>query len=164
MSVEPVARRARRERGARESLGAIVGAFEIFVLFLAGLVVWGLWHDVAGDSGIPSWVALAGAGVLIVLLIVAVLLLSKPVGVWLGGIVQVLLVLGGFLNPVIFVVGGVFAAGWFYCMVTGTRLDRQKAAYFAALADAEAGDPAARAVDPAASHPTPADDSRKDPA
>lgn len=108
---------ARRARGARESLGAIVLGFEIIVIFLGALVAFGL-HVLS-----PA-VALLGGGGVIVLMIIAIALLRYQVGVWLGWAVQLIAIASGFLVGMMFVVGGIFTALWLYCMVMGTKLDR----------------------------------------
>jgi hypothetical protein len=40
--------------------------------------------------------------------------------------VQAIILATGFLNPAMFVVGALFAGMWVYCMITGTRIDRQQ--------------------------------------
>ena len=123
--------RVRRERSAQESLGAIVLGFEIVVVFLGALVVFGL-------KVLPAAPALIGGGVLIVLMIIAVPLLRFRVGYWLGWFVQLVVVASGFLVGMLFIVGAIFAAIWAYAMITGTKLDRRTAAYRAAHAEGDA--------------------------
>jgi hypothetical protein len=119
------ATRTRRERSAQESLGSIVLGFEIVVVFLGSLVVFGL-------HALPPVPALGGGIVLIVLMIVAILLLRFRIGYWLGWLVQLVVVLSGFLVGMLFIVGAIFAAIWAYATIVGARLDRRKAAYLAA--------------------------------
>lgn len=116
--------RTRRERSAQESLGAIVLGFELVVVFLGALVVFGL-------HALPPAQALGGGAVLIVLMIVAIGLLRYRVGYWLGWFVQLVVVASGFLVGMLFIVGAIFAAIWAYAMIAGARLDRRKAAYLA---------------------------------
>jgi hypothetical protein len=35
-------------------------------------------------------------------------------------------VMAGFVNPTMFIVGAMFTAMWAYCMVTGSRVDNHK--------------------------------------
>ncbi|MBC7763329.1 MAG: DUF4233 domain-containing protein, partial [Candidatus Saccharibacteria bacterium] len=35
----------------------------------------------------------------------------------------------GFLLPLMYFIGAIFAVIWIYCFITGRRLDRQKATY-----------------------------------
>ena len=58
-------------RSIRQSLAAIVLGFEVIVVFLAALVIWGLSQG-GVDGSLPSWVALAAGGVIILALIVTV--------------------------------------------------------------------------------------------
>ncbi|WP_244857629.1 DUF4233 domain-containing protein [Agromyces archimandritae] len=141
-------------RSAVASLGAIVLVFEMLVVFLAALVIWGLAPAPFGDGGIPSWVALAGGGVFLVLMVVTMRLLPRSSAIILGWVLQGLLVLAGFLNPALFVVGALFGGMWWYCMVTGARLDRQSA-------EARAAE-AAEAADRPSADDTPADDAPGD--
>jgi hypothetical protein len=43
-------------------------------------------------------------------------------------VLQVLILASGFFNPAMFVVGVLFGGMWAYCMVAGSRIDRQRAA------------------------------------
>jgi hypothetical protein len=121
--VKPV--KPRRVRSLRETLGSIVLGFEVLVVFLGALVLFGL-------NALPAAVALGGGAALIVLMIVAVGLLRSPVGVWLGWAIQLIVVAAGFLVPAFFIVGAIFTAMWAYCMIMGARLDRNNQAARAA--------------------------------
>ena len=79
-------------------------------------------------GGLPSWLALAGGGVIIVGLIATIGLLRIRWAYVLGWVLQVLILASGFLNPAMFVVGVLFGGMWWYCMVVGSRIDRQRAA------------------------------------
>ncbi|WP_348787601.1 DUF4233 domain-containing protein [Leifsonia sp. NPDC080035] len=109
--------RPRRQRSLRETLGSIVLAFELVIVFLGALVVFGL-------KALPAAVALGGGAVVVVLMIVAIGLLRWPAGIALGWIVQLIVVAAGFLVPAFFVVGAIFTAMWTYCMVAAARIDR----------------------------------------
>lgn len=126
------ASRARRPRGARESLGSIVLGFEIVIVFLGALVAFGL-HALA-----PAVALLGGAGV-IVLMFLSIALLRGRVGVWLGTLVQLVVIASGVLVGMMFIVGAIFMALWLYCMAVGTRLDAAKAARLGTDAPAETG-------------------------
>lgn len=109
--------RPRRQRSLRESLGSIVLGFELLIVFLGALVVFGL-------TALPAGLALGGGAVVVVLMIVAIGLLRFPVGIWLGWLVQLIVVAAGFLVPAFFIVGAIFTAMWTYCMIVATRIDR----------------------------------------
>ncbi|KRE23536.1 DUF4233 domain-containing protein [Agromyces sp. Soil535] len=116
-------------RSARQTLGSIVLAFEIIVVFLAALVIWGLAPTEGGFLGLPPWVALAAGGALIVGLIATIGLLRYPWGFVLGWVLQALILASGFLNPAMFFVGALFGGMWWYCMVAGARIDRERTAH-----------------------------------
>ena len=118
-------------RSVRQSLASIVLGFEIIVVFLAALVVWGLAPDGDGPLGLPRWVALVAGGVLIVGLVATIGLLRYPWGFALGWVLQALIIAAGFLNPAMFFVGILFGGLWWYCMVAGARIDRDRTAHAA---------------------------------
>jgi hypothetical protein len=113
-------RRARRERSVTESLASIVLGFELIVVMLGALAIF-------GTHALPAGPALLGGAVLIVLMIITIPLLRWRVGYWLGWLVQLVVVASGFLVGMLFIVGAIFTAIWVYAMVMGTRLDRAKA-------------------------------------
>lgn len=121
----------RTGRTITQSLGSIVVGFEIIVVFLASLVIWGLaasGEDGLAGFGVPPWVALVAGGVIIVGLLVTIWGLRHNWGVVLGWSLQILIVASGLLNPAMFVVGALFGGMWWYCMVVGARIDRNGAA------------------------------------
>jgi hypothetical protein len=109
--------RTRRQRSLRESLGSIVLGFELIVVFLGALVLFGL-------KALPAWLALGGGALVVVLMIAAIGLLRYRAGVVLGWIVQLLVVAAGFLQPAFFIVGAIFTAMWTYSMIDASRIDR----------------------------------------
>ena len=117
--------RTRRQRSLRETLGSIVLGFELIIVFLGALVVFGL-------KALPAAVALGGGAAVVVLMIVAIGLLRWPVGIALGWIIQLIVVAAGFLVPAFFIVGAIFTAMWAYCMIAGARIDRNNQAARAA--------------------------------
>jgi hypothetical protein len=108
-------------RSAQRSLGSIVLGFELVVVFLGALVIFGL-------KALPAAFALGGGAVLVALMIVTIPLLRYRWGFVLGWVLQAIVIAAGFLVPMMFIVGAIFAALWAYCMVTGARLDRANAA------------------------------------
>lgn len=117
---QPVAR-PRRQRSLRELLGSIVLGFELLVVFLGALVLFGL-------HALPAWLALGGGAALIVLMILAIGLLRNTAGVVLGWLAQLVLVAAGLLVPAFFIVGAIFTAMWVYCMIAAARIDRNNQA------------------------------------
>ena len=106
-------------RSVKRSLASIVLGFETIVVFLAALVIFGL--------GTLPWALVLGGGAALCLALVAVIgLLRFKWAYLIGWILQAIIVATGFLNPVMFFVGALFAAMWTYCMISGTRIDHQK--------------------------------------
>ncbi|WP_156221118.1 DUF4233 domain-containing protein [Pseudactinotalea suaedae] len=113
---------ARPKRSARGVFCSAVLTFEIFVIVLAALVAFGLREP--GTSVGPIW-AVAGGGVLLCL--VAAGLVRRPVGLWLGSLLQVLLIAAGLVVPAMYGVGGVFAVLWVVAILLGRRIDTERA-------------------------------------
>ena len=108
-----------RGGSVRQSLASIVLGFELIVVFLATLVIYGL-------SGLPAWVTLGGGALLCLIMVGTIALLRFNWAYWIGWAVQVIIIATGFLNPAMFVIGALFASMWVYCMITGTRIERQQ--------------------------------------
>ncbi|WP_454118987.1 DUF4233 domain-containing protein [Microbacterium lacticum] len=124
--------RVRRQRGARESLASIVLGFESIIVFLGGLVLYGLK---ALPGGIEPWWGIVIGVVLALLLIATSGVVRYDWGIALGWFWQLLIVLGGFLEPALAVVGLVFGAMYAYATIKGASLDRRNAARAATNGD-----------------------------
>lgn len=131
---EPAQGPAPAPRSVRRSLASIVLGFEVIVVFLAALVIWGLAPTENGTFGFPPWVSLAAGGVVILGLIATIGLLRYSWAFALGWVLQVLILATGFVNPAMWFVGLIFGGLWWYCMVVGARIDRDRTA---AIADPE---------------------------
>jgi hypothetical protein len=118
----PPRTRVRRDRSATESLLSIALLLEAVLVFFVVMVAYGL-------KVLPTGIVFGGGALLVVLLLVAGRLAGRPVGVWLGWVLQAALIALGILLPLMYFIGAIFTAIWIYCFVTGRRLDRQKAAY-----------------------------------
>jgi hypothetical protein len=119
-----VSRRPRRQRSVTESLLSIVLALEAFVVFFASLTIFGLK---VLEPAFPAWVALAGGGAFILVLLATVAVLRYPWGVAIGWVLQAALIALGILAPLMYVVGGGFALLWIFCFTRGRRIDRFRA-------------------------------------
>lgn len=108
-----------RSRSVKRSLASIVLGFETIVVFLAALVFFGL-------GALPPVLALGGGAVLCVVMLATIALLQYEWAYAVGWAIQAIIVVSGFLNPVMFLIGAIFAAMWVYCMVNGSRIDHQK--------------------------------------
>ncbi|MDZ8172400.1 DUF4233 domain-containing protein [Microbacterium xanthum] len=129
-------RRPRRARGAAESLGAVVLGFESIIVFLGGLVIFGL--RVLPDPIPPWWGIIVGTVVASAMVVTAGVLRYRA-GIVAGWVLQGVVVLGGLLVPALAVVGLIFGAMWAYATIKGAALDRRNAAH-AADADPTNGD------------------------
>jgi hypothetical protein len=110
-------------RSPRRSLGSIVLGFEVIIVLLAALVIFGL--D-AAPFGLERWWALIGGGVIILLLALAIVLLRFEWGTLAGWVLQGIIIASGFLNPAMFFVGALFAGMWWYAMASSARIDRSR--------------------------------------
>ncbi|MFT4136921.1 DUF4233 domain-containing protein [Microbacterium sp.] len=122
--MSPRERRPRRPRGARESLTSVVLAFESVVVFLGGLVVYGLK---ALPDGIPPWAGIVAGGVLAVLMLITGRLVRRTWGIALGWVWQAVVALGAFLVPALGIVAIIFGAMYAYATIKGGALDRRNA-------------------------------------
>lgn len=123
-SAEQTPRRPRRQRGAAESLGQIVLVFESVIVFLGGLVAFGLK---ALPTSIPPWWAIVGAAVLAVLMLAVSMMLRHRWGIVLGWMLQAVVALSAFVLPAVLVVVVVFGGMWAYATIKGASLDRRNA-------------------------------------
>ena len=102
-------------------LGSSVLTFEAIVLGLAVLVA-------VNVSGI-SWAVAGGIGAgLVLLCVAAIAVITKPLGVLLGSLVQVGVLASGAAVPVMPVLGLIFGTLWVLAVVLGRRVDAAKAA------------------------------------
>lgn len=111
--------RVRRERGVTESLLSIVLVLEAAIMFFATLAINGL-------SDIPDGIVLGAGGGFMVLLVLVALVQRHTWGVVLGGVLQVAFVALGFLHPFMFLIGGVFAGLWVWCLVRARRIEESR--------------------------------------
>ena len=109
-----------RSHGAQRMITATVLVCEALVVFFALLVAYGL--RVAEPASLSIF-----AGVGMVSCAVAARLQRSRAGIAIGSAVQVLLLLGGLLVPMMFVVGGIFTIIWALGVWLGLKIDRERA-------------------------------------
>ncbi|MBL1288652.1 DUF4233 domain-containing protein [Streptomyces sp. NPDC057699] len=102
---------------------------EFFVIGFAGLVA--MKSD---DLSMATVWTVCGIGMLLSVLLCGVI--TRPGGVQLGWALQILLVLSGFVVPMMFILGVIFAALWWASVHYGRRIDEAKARW-AAQAEAQ---------------------------
>jgi hypothetical protein len=115
----PGAPRARRVRSTSESLLSIVLGLEAVLMFFVTLTAFGL-------KAVPPVTAFVGGGVLLLLLVLTAGLLRFRWGVWLGWVLQAVLIATGILLPIMFLIGAGFVGIWIYCFIKGRDIDRQR--------------------------------------
>ncbi|MGC5171188.1 DUF4233 domain-containing protein [Microbacterium sp. DT81.1] len=116
--------RPRRRRTLVENLGAIVLGFESVVVFLGGLVVYGL--NVLPE-GIPSWWGVVTGSVLAVLMVLTAGMLHHRWAIAFGWVLQLLVALGAFLVPAFLLIALVFGGMWAYATIGGARIEARSA-------------------------------------
>lgn len=113
----------KKEKSTLKALASIVLGFELFVVFLVGLTLFGMRvFD-------PAWLGLAVGGTVCLLIIASLgFMRVKRVGIILGWLVHALYFVGAFFLIQILFVGLVFTALWIYCLRKGVHIDRMRAA------------------------------------
>lgn len=112
----------KKRRSVKVMFASTVLLLEAFVVLFATLVVFGLQRDVLA-VGLILGVGLTLSAVLIA----ACAFLTKPYGMAVGWVLQLLIIATGFAEPMMFVIGVLFALTWWYGIRTGARLDRENA-------------------------------------
>ncbi|WP_326765573.1 DUF4233 domain-containing protein [Streptomyces sp. NBC_01591] len=97
---------------------------EFFVIGFAGLVA------MKSDdlTGATVW-TVCGIGMLLTVLLCG--MITRPGGIQLGWALQIALVLGGFVVPMMFILGVVFAGLWWASVYYGRKIDEAKARWAA---------------------------------
>ncbi|WP_236014752.1 DUF4233 domain-containing protein [Microbacterium stercoris] len=127
--------RAPRYRSLPEKLGQVVLGFEAIVVFLAGLVIYGLG---ALPEPVPDWWGIVAGAVVGLAMFACAGLLSRPSGFAIGWVLQVVVALGAIFVPGILVVTLVFGGMWAYATIGGGRIEQRLTAQ--RLADERADD------------------------
>ncbi len=112
----------KKRRSTKVMFASTVLLLEAFVAFFGTLAVFGLRRGEV-EPGIILGVGIA----LTVVLVLACAVLSKPWGIALGWGLQLVLILTGFAEPTMFIVGILFAICWWYGIRAGMRIDREVA-------------------------------------
>lgn len=110
----------------QRALASIVLGFELIVVFLIGMTVFGLRLLEPAELGI--W---GGLGLCAVIVVALVTMRFGQVGITIGWVVHALMLLSAIVLPMALIVGLIFTALWVYCMVRGARIDRSRAEWVA---------------------------------
>ncbi|MBP1325269.1 membrane-bound ClpP family serine protease [Leucobacter exalbidus] len=110
----------------QKALASIVLGFELIIVVLIGLTLFGL------GTLEPRYLGLIIGGALALVTIAGLgFMRVGRVGINIGWVLHVLMIATGFLVPAAFFVGAIFTALWIYCMIKGSRMDRDRAAWLA---------------------------------
>jgi len=112
----------KKRRSTKVMFASTVLLLEAFVAFFGTLAVFGLKRGEV-DPGIILGVGIA----LSVVLVLTCAVLSKTWGITVGWGLQLVLILTGFAEPTMFIVGILFAICWWYGIRAGMRIDREVA-------------------------------------
>lgn len=112
----------RKRRSTKVMFASTVLLLEAFVVFFATLAVFGLKR-----GEFPPALILGIGIALSVVMVLACAVLSRPWGVALGWILQIVLILTGIVEPMMFLVGALFGLAWWYGIRTGIRIDSEAA-------------------------------------
>ncbi len=129
MSSTPQA--VRRKRPAKPQFTQTILVLEAVLVFFATLVAYGLAVGDPSRSWSTTEVWWVGGGLSLVLIVLSGFV-SRPGGYALGWVAQVLVLAGGFVVPMMFVMGAVFVVLWVVALRLGGRIDRERAEYDAA--------------------------------
>ncbi|GAB3193611.1 DUF4233 domain-containing protein [Nesterenkonia suensis] len=111
----------RPPRSVRVLFASAVLCLEALLMFFYGLMAWGLYQNEWF-----AWWLFGGSLAVSGLLIATCALLTRPVGYGLGWLLQFVIIAGGVFEPFMYFVGVMFLACWWYAVVKGRQLDREK--------------------------------------
>jgi hypothetical protein len=126
----------KKRRSTKVMFASTVLLLEAFVVLFGTLAVFGLHRNEYPAALVFS----VGIGLCLVFVFTCAVL-SKPWGVALGWVLQLVLILGGIVEPAMYLVGALFAVAWWYGIRTGIRIDREAAQRDREQADWDAAHP-----------------------
>lgn len=117
----------------QRALASIVLGFELIVVFLMGMTVYGL--DILEPAELGIWAGLALCGVIAIALATMRIRIggrdprprAMPIGslgILIGWIAHGIMILAGIVLPMSLIVTLLFGGLWAYCMVKGSSIDR----------------------------------------
>lgn len=114
----------------QKALASVVLGFELFIVVLIGLTLFGLTTLEPRELGLYL-----GGGLAVVILVGLAGMRRGRFGIITGWVLHALMLLTAIILPMALIVGVLFTALWIYCMVRGARIDRDRAAWIAAQGD-----------------------------
>ncbi|WP_336650951.1 MULTISPECIES: DUF4233 domain-containing protein [unclassified Leucobacter] len=119
-----VAGARRGTQSTQKALASIVLGFELIVVVLIGLSLFGLGTLEPRELGL-----VIGGGLGLLIIVALGVMRVGRVGIIIGWVVHALMLATAILLPMALLVGLVFTALWVYCMVKGAQIDRDRAAW-----------------------------------
>lgn len=113
----------------QRALASITLGFELIVVVLIGLAIFGLGLLEPRELGL--WIA---GGLALACVLALGLMRVGNLGIWMGWVVHVLMLATALILPASLVVSVLFSALWVYCMIKGAQIDRQRREHYASLA------------------------------
>jgi Protein of unknown function (DUF4233) len=107
----------RRRRSLTESLLSIVLGLEAVLVFFIALTVYGL-------HALPPLEAFGGGAALVILLALATRVVRYSWGVWVGWVLQALLLATGIFLPALYIAAALFVGMWIFCFVRARQIER----------------------------------------
>ncbi|MCW2287789.1 uncharacterized protein DUF4233 [Leucobacter luti] len=117
----------RGPQSTQKALASIVLGFELIVVVLFGLTMFGLGTLEPRELGLYL-----GGGLALVMIFGLALMRRENIGIVIGWIAHGLMLATAILLPMSLIVSLLFTALWIYCMVKGSQMDRDRAAWIAA--------------------------------
>lgn len=114
------------EAKTQRALASITLGFELIVVVLIGLSIFGLGLLEPRELGL--WIA---GGLVFACVLALGLMRFGRVGIWLGWLVHALMLATAFILPMALLVGLLFTALWVFCMIKGAQIDRDRAHWIA---------------------------------
>lgn len=108
-------------RSVKILFASSVLCLEALLMFFYGLMAWGLYQNEWF-----AWWLFGGSLVVSALLVISCAFLGRPLGYWMGWILQFAIIAGGFFELMMIPVGIAFLLCWWYAVTKGAQLDREK--------------------------------------
>ncbi|WP_166984717.1 DUF4233 domain-containing protein [Canibacter zhoujuaniae] len=109
----------------QKALASIALGFEIIIIFLVGMTMYGL------NVFDPPQIGIYAGLILCALCVVALLVMRTPIGITVGWLVQIILFAAAFFLPATLIVAVLFGGLWVFAMIKGKQIDRMRAAWAA---------------------------------
>ncbi len=112
--------RKRKRRSVQALFASSVLCLEAIVLFFLGMTIFGLNR---GEDH-AMWF-IVGYSLLAVVAILTCAIIRRPAGIMVGWALQLVLILSGFWEYSMFLIGPLFALAWWYAVVKGRKMDAE---------------------------------------